>query len=45
MNDVTFVEVEEAVEELVRERFENRDRYGGSEGLGVVVDDLLRETV
>ena len=35
------MEVEEAVEELVSERFEKREGDGGAEGLGVVVDQLL----
>ena len=41
MDDVGVVEVEEAVEELVAEGFEDVGCDGGAEGLGVVVDELL----
>lgn len=41
MDDVAGVEVEEAVEELVGEGFEDAVRNGATDGLRMVVDYLL----
>ena len=41
VDDVRVVQVEQAVEELVAEGFEDVWGDGGAEGLGVVVDELL----
>ena len=43
MDDMAFVKVKEAVEELICQGFEDGNRDGGSQGLGVVMDNLLGE--